>query len=198
MIYIFFLIVWGVIWGCATNAVIRNKGYDENWFVWGFFFGFIALIVACTKPEKKKEPVVYNPMYAKAAMEGQKKRILENGGWTCICGEVNPQIVTTCKCGRTKATSDIEKQKERMEKISKEIDQRIAMNAQQKDNGISAVKQTDTESDSVHSAEKEMESKAEIETEDKLIKVLKDYKELLDSGIITQAEFEAKKKQLLE
>ena len=43
-------IIWGVVWGTATQAVINNKGYEENWFFWGFFFGFIALIVACAKP----------------------------------------------------------------------------------------------------------------------------------------------------
>ena len=29
------IITWcipGIIFGIATNAVIRNKGYDENWF----------------------------------------------------------------------------------------------------------------------------------------------------------------------
>ena len=30
--------------------MINNKGYKENWFFWGFIFGFIALIVACAKP----------------------------------------------------------------------------------------------------------------------------------------------------
>ena len=46
-------IIWGIIWGFATNAIIHNKGYDENWFWWGFFFGIFALIVALTKPEYK-------------------------------------------------------------------------------------------------------------------------------------------------
>lgn len=48
-------IIWGVVWGYATKAVINNKGYDDNWFWWGFFFGFIALIVAATKPENRKQ-----------------------------------------------------------------------------------------------------------------------------------------------
>ena len=38
--------------GFATKKVIENKGYRENWFWWGFFFGLIALIVALTKPER--------------------------------------------------------------------------------------------------------------------------------------------------
>lgn len=54
------IIGWGCIWGWGVNKVVKNKGYDENWFWWGFFFGIIALIVALTKPQniynQKKEP----------------------------------------------------------------------------------------------------------------------------------------------
>ena len=48
-----YLIMWaiiGSIFGVATNAIIKNRGYSENWFWWGFFFGFIAMIVALSKP----------------------------------------------------------------------------------------------------------------------------------------------------
>lgn len=47
----YFLIgtVWCIVWGVVVNKVIENKGYKENWFWWGFFFGVFALIVAITK-----------------------------------------------------------------------------------------------------------------------------------------------------
>lgn len=45
-------IITGSIFGFATNAIIKNKGYRENWFWWGFFFGFIAMLVAMSKPER--------------------------------------------------------------------------------------------------------------------------------------------------
>lgn len=32
MVYFIGIIIWGVVWGYATKAVINNKGYDENWF----------------------------------------------------------------------------------------------------------------------------------------------------------------------
>lgn len=54
-------IIWGVVWGFATDAVIKNKGYDDNWFWWGFFFGFIATIVAATKPENQKQIQEWQP-----------------------------------------------------------------------------------------------------------------------------------------
>ena len=48
-IYIVAVIAWALIWGFATRTVIYNKGYSDNWFWWGFFFGFIAFIVALSK-----------------------------------------------------------------------------------------------------------------------------------------------------
>lgn len=47
------LIIQGVIFGVVTNIIIKNKGYEENWFWWGFFFSFFAVIVAATKPENR-------------------------------------------------------------------------------------------------------------------------------------------------
>ena len=44
--YIVAVIIWGVVWGFATKTIINNKGYDENWFWWWFFVGFIATIGA--------------------------------------------------------------------------------------------------------------------------------------------------------
>ncbi len=41
----------GVIWGYATKMVLNNRGYDENWFWWGFFLSFIPIIVAFSKPQ---------------------------------------------------------------------------------------------------------------------------------------------------
>ncbi len=43
--------LWGCIWAFATAKVIENKGYEENWFWWGFFFGFLAFIAALAKPD---------------------------------------------------------------------------------------------------------------------------------------------------
>jgi len=66
-LFLYFLIytVYGIIWGVATNTVIRNKNYNENWFLWGFFFGFIAFIVALTKPENHNYIDCYSYYYNK-------------------------------------------------------------------------------------------------------------------------------------
>ncbi len=103
-------IIGSIILGCATNIIIHNKGYDENWFWWGFFFGIIALIVAAAKPENQYD--VYTEMeLSKRAEEDNKKRLLQNGGWDCVCGRTNANYTGTCTCGRTKSESQNEKKK---------------------------------------------------------------------------------------
>ena len=145
------LIVWGIIWGVATNKVIENKGYSENWFWWGFFFGFLALIVACTKPQAQSYNSSSSSLFAAAAeekMKIQQQSLLEQGGWKCNkCGNVNPSYSGTCNCGNLKVSNQT----------------------------------------------KEIEDKRETANFQKM----KSYKDLLDSGVITQEEFDAKKEQLL-
>lgn len=108
-------IICCIIWGCVTNIIIHNKGYDENWFWWGFFFGIIALIIAATKPENRHD--VYTEIkLSKLMEEDNKKRLMQNGGWACVCGRTNPHYTGTCACGRTKIESQNEKNKAAEEK----------------------------------------------------------------------------------
>ena len=51
LIFIAIIIGVGCLWGWAVNKVIKSKGYDENWFWWGFFLGWIALVIALIKPQ---------------------------------------------------------------------------------------------------------------------------------------------------
>ena len=160
-------IAFGVIWGCVVNAVIRNRGYEENWFWWGFFFGVFALIVACTKPEVKREARrsdtdIYNynnllPTTGVLNRQTGDERTLAAGSWRCVCGRVNEQRAETCACGRSKSGEKAPEEK----KVPQE--------------------------------EKEPGGKSEQDN----ITALKGYKELLEQGVITQAEFDEKKKQLL-
>lgn len=55
IIYLVSVIIWGVIWGVVAQAVVKNKGYAEEatkYFWLGFFFSFIPVIIAATKPNK--------------------------------------------------------------------------------------------------------------------------------------------------
>ncbi len=86
--------ITGAIFGFATNAIIQNKGYREDWFWWGFFFGIIAMLVAMSKPEKRS--------YRDSSDERSLSAL--SSGWKCPrCGRVNANYVGTCGCGYEKS-----------------------------------------------------------------------------------------------
>ena len=129
IIYFISLLINGLFWGFATRAVIKNKNYDSNWFWWGFFFGFIAFIIALTKPENhniSKNHISitnekkgwrcpkcgnFNPTFyvncSNCNYDGSNEttKIINNNStdtWTCSCGKVLPSYVGTCSCGNHK------------------------------------------------------------------------------------------------
>ncbi|MBR6229693.1 MAG: SHOCT domain-containing protein [Eubacterium sp.] len=75
-IVIIVYIIQGIIFGIATSRIINNKGYDENWFAWGFFFGIIAMLVAIGKPERRVEVTTSGPVLERK--ESQQKREWRN------------------------------------------------------------------------------------------------------------------------
>lgn len=108
------MIIQGLIFGFATQAIIDNKGYYENWFWWGFFFGIIALLVALGKPVSRAYEAANNDylegVSGKFSRDGERNhttRVLEGGGWKChFCNRTNPSYTGTCACGRTKMDSE--------------------------------------------------------------------------------------------
>lgn len=170
-------LIFAVVFGVTTNAIIRNKGYSENWFWWGFCFGIFAVIVACTKPQCTYSATQSNGFYNhqnsgnreiesfyRGSDEIRTRDTLKAGGWTCTCGRVNAAYVSSCTCGRDK--TDV---------IYKKAVQKI---------------------DEPAKTEK-VEKNPPVVKEQDAVASLREYKSLLDEGIITQEEFDAKKKQLL-
>ena len=150
MMFFIIAIVGGVIFGFATQTIIDNKGYEENWFWWGFFFGIVALIVAASKPENASRD---NGNVA--AEEKNSTQMISSGSWKCKkCGRINASYTGTCACGMKKS-----------------------------ENGVPAKTAVVT--------------KAKEDNELENIQKIKSYKDLLDSGVITQEEFEKKKQELL-
>lgn len=76
--------IMGVIWGFAVQAIINNKGYDENWFWWGFFFGIVAVLVALSKPERtyqstsQENSYTYTPSISLSSDKSQDEHISKN------------------------------------------------------------------------------------------------------------------------
>ena len=179
MLYFVIVIAQAIIFGFATKIVIENKGYDDNWFWWGFFFGLIALIVACAKPQnidyssfttRPSQPTYtsyqtsYGSNLSNAANKVHNEQLLANGGWKCSCGIVQASYVSSCSCGKSKHEVQAAELKKKQEEEKRKEEQK---------------------------------KQAETMDESSKVAAIKEYKELMDAGIISQEEFEAKKKQLL-
>lgn len=110
ILYLVLFCIQGAVWGWAVNKVVENKGYQEDWFWWGFFFGFLALIVALTKPDSPRvsdNGSSYlgdtSSIVGKGFGTGRKADYTK-GEWRCThCGAVNASYVGTCSCGWDKS-----------------------------------------------------------------------------------------------
>ncbi len=161
MTYLVIYLGCGLVFGCITQAMSEEKGYETG-FAWGFWLGIIGIIVVACKPDMRLlhsyADYNKNSYLSDAAEEKRKQETISSGGWICQqCGRTNQSHTGTCACGLTK-----------------------------NENGSFLKKQME---------EKEIRYKDERELVD--IQKLKAYKDLLDSGVISQEEFEKKKNQLL-
>ena len=111
MEYMIIVLVYGIIWGVVCNAVIKNKGYNANWFWWGFFFGIFAFLVAVTKPNSLQSQNYssnvngyMSGVSSQYENERYERTVLSQDGWKCpVCNRVNSSYVTTCLCGTAKS-----------------------------------------------------------------------------------------------
>lgn len=118
------IIIWlisSIIWGFATQAIVENKGYYENWFWWGFFFGIIAVLVALSKPQSHAydagnvDRLTYVADTYMLERNGQQAgNVVTSGKWKChFCNRINESYTGTCVCGRSKSdTENFAKQRE--------------------------------------------------------------------------------------
>ena len=107
-------VINGCLWGAATHAINRNKGYWTNGFWWGFWLGWIGLIVVLCKSDNNY--VYYSSSVDKHFPADQPHPAIASqpvpaGGWRCTCGRVHAAYVTSCTCGNSKiSTSDQEEE----------------------------------------------------------------------------------------
>ena len=176
-------------WGWATNKVVENKGYTDSWFVWGFLLGFIAFIIALTK--ESNHTSIYNSfspltLASKEHDEELKAMLARGSGWQCRkCKKINPNYIGTCSCGNAKRENNITvKSVDNVKSIGTTIS---SDNSKQKTKEVKKNVEEITEN---------TDTTKEIAIEEKKARILMQYKELLDSGLITQQEFDNKKKQI--
>ncbi|MBQ9887548.1 MAG: SHOCT domain-containing protein [Lachnospiraceae bacterium] len=209
---IFLYIVIGIaercFWGWATNKVVENKGYTDSWFIWGFLLGLLAFIIALTR-EDCHSNIYSSPTaltLASKEYEDELKDMHASGkSWQCRrCKKINPYYIGTCSCGNTKRENNGYGVKPAASAaVAKPVISaavvKPADDAKSKGSTANAVssasKDNETKQD-VQEAAKSTEAANEAVYEDREVRILKQYKALLDSGIITQQEFDNKKKQI--
>ena len=93
----------GCLWGAATFTINQNKGYWNNGFWWGFWLGWIGLVVVLCKSDNHYS--YYSSSVDKNFPSDQPhpaiaSQPVPNGGWRCECGRVHAAYVSSCACGR--------------------------------------------------------------------------------------------------
>ena len=206
--YVIISICWGLIWGVVTKKIIENKGYNENWFWWGFFFGFFAMIVALSKPEVPRRSLGEPKGLSYTGLSGNSKHMgapSSNNSWVCICGARNMSAENICsRCGKNRYSSpkkDISVKSSSLKNTSWVCECGTRNSAahlvcfkcgKEKREADSPVKTAAKENEAVDPSK----NKKDVSIGD-TAEQIKSFKKLLDDGIITEEEFAAKKKQIL-
>ena len=185
-----YFVIDALIFGFACSIVEKNKGYNDSgaWFIWGTLFGLIALIVVCAKPVKEKGQNIHtdsqhisNIGIPEVTYDGIPRVFYcPNCNSTYNSVEMRRLICEDCKQPLIPTTFISDKWQQFSEERKAELRQRMR-------EGHGLLGQVEA------IPEKTVDAAPVFSPADEI----KKYKELLDMGAITQEEFEAKKKQLL-
>ena len=170
-----YLAVDALIFGFACSIVERNKGYDDSgaWFIWGTLFGFVALIVVCAKPVNQAEK-------PKSYVGIPRIFYCPNCNSTYNSARISRLICPDCKLPLIETVFLSDKWQQFSEERKEELRQRMR-------EGHGLLGEVEI------SPEETVDAAPAFSPADEI----KKYKELLDMGAITQEEFDAKKRQLL-
>lgn len=214
----------GNYWGNLTEQAARNKGYrGDEWYWKGFWRGERAFHEVVAAPDLSE----YTSKGGKShltewAEEGfvikKEPRMVNENDWVCKkCDRVNESYVGTCACGNTKRDNkegdkDI-KEAELEEKIAEIMKRKTESEQEWIKEVQSEAEKADDWFESSQSKQEELNiEQKELQSEHKDVQILheyideeliniekvKQYKELLDMGIISFAEYEKKRKELLD
>lgn len=97
-LYLTIYVGWMFFWGWVSGKIACNKGYQrKDGFWWGFFLGFIGMIVVLTKPDKHLISKL-NYEYNDKPKAETATSIVRPGSWQCKeCGRWNTSSM--CSCG---------------------------------------------------------------------------------------------------
>lgn len=221
--YLIAALVESCVFGAITLAINEKKGY-EGGFWWGFFLGVIGIIVVACR--ESSYTVGYIPSndsiyVAKKVAEApiDKDAPVPDGGWRCICGRAHQPYESSCACGLSKRaaldgtaalTRDVlpappppEPQDWTCTCGREHLSYETSCICGKTKHEVLTADIVLPEPDPTLIPEAPMEpdpipeAQPEPVDDDQTIQALRKYKTLLDEGVITQEDFEAKKKQLL-
>lgn len=205
------------IFGAITKAINENKGY-EGGFWWGFFLGVIGIIVVAVRPHyytlgyNTPEDAIYTSKTTAEKPIDMDAPVPE-GGWRCSCGRVHEAYESSCSCGEDKHGAKKAIAKSLREKLptppTNPQDWTCTCGKEHPSYETSCICGTtkyEVLTANIVLPESTPESAPPPEpaidhapdpTSDEGIETLRKYKSLLDDGLITQEDYDTKKKQLL-
>lgn len=226
IISFFAWLIESCIFGAITQAINERKGY-EGGFWWGFFLGVIGIIVVACRESCYTAGYIAPGDSVYISKKVAEKPIdmdapVPDGGWRCICGRAHEPYVSSCACGQTKrAVLDSTATVTRFVPLSKPAppppkpqDWTCACGREHPSYETSCICGTtkhevltaniilpDPEPVLIPDEMPEPvlipDASPEPTDDDQSIQTLRKYKTLLDDGVITQEDYDTKKKQLL-
>lgn len=164
-------LVQGLIFGFAASTIAGNKGYDTG-FAWGFFLGVIGLIVVGFWPTLTHDE--HESIYSSSQSQKGTR-------WECICGASNPDTLDYClSCRRQRNAVN-----ERMKIVCPHCG---ATNSSTNDNCFAC--------NSPLHAQVQAPQYASLNAQN-IPALIEDLAKLHTAGILSDAEFEQKKAELL-
>lgn len=172
----------GIIFGAITRYVAESKGYDGG-FWWGFFLGMIGLLVVGFRPNMNSQPDAGVSSAYWDNLQGNASGSGKHAMWHCVCGTENPVTLNYCvRCRRNR--SEVNKDDRKKCRYCG------AMN--RKSNAVCFACGRPLEE------EMQPEQNAKPKTaQQETVSLLESLAALHQQGILTDEEFEEKKKQIL-
>ena len=219
-VYLIVTLIEACIFGAITKAINENKGYDGG-FWWGFFLGVIGIIVvAVRQPYYTVGYIASRDSFYVAKKTAEKPIDMDapvpEGGWRCMCGRVHEAYESSCSCGQSKRSvlsntpTPIDSEPPKIP-VTKPQDWTCTCGKEHPSYETSCIcgktkyevltaniVLPDPIPEPEPAAVPEPEPIPTPTNEDECIEVLRKYKSLLDDGVITQEDYNAKKKQLLD
>ncbi len=117
------------------------------------------------------------------------------GGWTCVCGRVNYPYIGTCACGRNRAGKNAAEEAARKAQREKEEANRKLLEQQKIREAQERARQEQERREREAAERRQAVSRMDEQTK---LKALRELRGLLDEGIITQQEYDAKRRDYLD